>query len=101
MEEMTNLPSLVSQQVLNLARVAFEGVCKKIYVFSDLGESFEQLGMMKKTTSLKVWAGRKSSYSFLHLTLQEYMAALHIAIMSSSDFHLLKSVLAKEEHILL
>ena len=97
-EEMTNLPSLVSQQVLNLARVAFEGVCKKKYVFSDLGESFEQLGMMKKTTSLKVWAGRKSSYSFLHLTLQEYMAALHIAIMSSSDFHLLKPVLAKEEH---
>ena len=57
-------------------------VCIKIgNVFTDLGDYFEGLGMMKKITSLNVCTGRECSYTFLHLTLQEYMAALYIAII--------------------
>ena len=41
---------------------------------------FEGLGMMKKIASLNVCTGPKCSYTFLHFTLQEYMATLHIAI---------------------
>ena len=57
---------------------------KSRYVFTDLGEKFEGLGMMKKTTSLNVCTGRECSYTFLHLTLQEYLAALYIAILCPS-----------------
>ena len=39
---------------------------------------------MKKTTSLNVCTGHEWSYTFLHLTLQEYMVALYIAIVSPS-----------------
>ena len=82
-EDISKLPSLVAQQLLQLARVAYESLRVKRYVFTDLGEDFEHLGMMKKTTSVNVCTGPGCSYSFLHLTLQEYLTALHIAISGS------------------
>ena len=81
-EDISKLPPLVAQQLLQLAKVAYKSLCKERYVFTDLGEDFEHLGMMKKTKSLNVCTGPGCSYSFLHLTLQEYMAALHIALMN-------------------
>ena len=45
---------------------------------------------MKKTTSVNVCTGPGCSYSFLHLTLQEYLTALHIAIMNPSGFKLVE-----------
>ena len=43
---------------------------------------------MKKTTSVNVCTGPGCSYSFLHLTLQEYLTALYIAIENPSGFKL-------------
>ena len=45
---------------------------------------------MKKTTSVNVCTGPGCSYSFLHLTLQEYLTALHIAIVNPSGFELVE-----------
>ena len=79
-EDISKLPPVVAQQLLQLAKVAYEGLCKNRYVFTDLGEDFGHLWTMKKTTSVNVCTGPGCSYSFLHLTLQEYLTALHIAI---------------------
>ena len=67
-------------------------VCAKNVLSSlhDLGEDFEHLGTMKKTTSVNVCTGPGCSYSFLHLTLQEYLTALHIAIVNPSCFKLVE-----------
>ena len=89
-EDISKLPPLVAQQLLQLARVAYESLREKKYVFTDLGEDFEHLGMMKKTTSLNVSTGPGCSYSFLHLTLEEYLTALHIAIVNPSGFKLVE-----------
>ena len=89
-EDISKLPPLVAQQLLQLARVAYERLCEKRYVFTDLGEDFEHLGTMKKTTSLNVCTGPGCSYSFLHLTLQEYLTALHIAVVNPSGFELVE-----------
>ena len=85
-EDISKLPPVVAQQLLQLAKVAYESLCKKKFVFTDLGEDFEHLGTMKKTTSVNVCTGPGCSYSFLHLTLQEYLTALHVAIVNPSDF---------------
>ena len=74
------LPRVVVRQLLQLAKVAYDSLCENKIVFTDLGENFEHLGTMKKTTSLNVCTGPGCSYSFLHLTLQEYLTALHMAI---------------------
>ena len=89
-EDISKLPPVVAQQLLQLAKVAYEGLCEKRYVFTDLGEDFEHLGTMKKTTSLNVCTGPGCSYSFLHLTLQEYLTALLIAIVNPSGFELVE-----------
>ena len=89
-EDISKLPPLVAQQVFQLAKVAYKSLCKKRYVFTDLGEDFEHLGTMKKTTSVNVCTGPGCSYSFLHLTLQEYLTALHIAIVNPSGFKLVE-----------
>ena len=89
-EDISNLPPVVPQQLLQLARVAYESLCEKRFVFTDLGEDFEHLGTMKKTTSVNVCTGPGCSYSFLHLTLQEYLTALHIAIVNPSGFELVE-----------
>ena len=88
-EDISKLPPFVAQQLLQLAKVAYESLCDKRYVFTDLGEDFEHLGTMKKTTSVNVCTGPGYSYSFLHLTLQEYLTALHIAVVNPSGFELL------------
>ena len=85
-EDISKLPALVPQQLLQLAKVAYESLCEKRYIFTDLGEDFEHLGTMKKTTSVNVCTGPGCSYSFLHLTLQEYLTALHIVIVNPSGF---------------
>ena len=79
-EDVNKLPPSVAKQFFKLARVAFTSLNGNRYVFTDLGEDFDGLGMMKKITSLNVCTGRECSYTFLHLTLQEYMAALYKAI---------------------
>ena len=89
-EDISKLPPLVAQQLLQLARVAYESLREKKYVFTDLREDFEHLGMMKKTTSVNVSTGPGCSYSFLHLTLEEYLTALHIVIANPSDFKMLQ-----------
>ena len=89
-DEIKMLPSLVAQQLFQLARVAYDSLQSKKYVFTYLGEDFVHLGMMKKTTSLNNFRGPECSYSFLHLTLQEYFSALHIAFENPSGFNLVE-----------
>ena len=82
-EDISKLPPVVGQQLLQLAKVAYESLCEERFVFTDFGEDFEHLGTMKKTT---MCTGPGCSYSFLHLTLQEYLTALYIAVVNPSGF---------------
>ena len=88
-EDISKLPPVVAQQFLQLAKVAYESLCKKNYAFIDLGKDFEHLGTMMKATRT-VCTGPGCSYFFLHVTLQEYLAALHIAIVNPDGFELVE-----------
>ena len=70
---------------------AFEGLLNEKYVFTaDLGNDlFDHLGMMKKTLSLDDPAkGPTYTFQFLHLTLQEYLSALHMSlVLSPTQLH--------------
>ena len=89
-EDISKLPPIVAKQLLQLARVAYNGLCEKMYIFTDLGGDFEHLGTMKKTTTIYVVTGPGCFYSFLHLALHEYLTALHIAIVNPSGFELVE-----------
>ena len=93
MEDINRLPDPVPNQLLELARIAFEWLLNEQYVFTQPGiwnESYDHLGMMKKTASLDDPAtGPKFTFTFLHLTLQEYLSALHMSldVLSSTQLY--------------
>ena len=76
-----DLPQDVYQQLCELGRIAYEGILHdQQVIFSDLPEDFETLGLMQSATELYVDEGATVSYNFLHLTIQEYLAAFHLSL---------------------
>ena len=88
MEDIKRLPDPLPNQLLELARIAYEGLVNEQYVFTDPGfgnELFDHLGMMKKTVSLDNLAtGPAFNFTFLHHTLQGYLSAIHMSLVLSS-----------------
>ena len=76
----TALPQDVYQQLCELSKIAYEGILHdQQVIFSDLPEDFETLGLMQCAAELYVDEGAAVSYNFLHLTVQEYLAAFHLS----------------------
>ena len=76
----SDLPQDVYQQLCELAKIAYEGILHdQQVIFSDLPEDFETLGLMQCAPELYVDEGAAVSYNFLHLTVQEYLAAFHLS----------------------
>lgn len=80
-----DLPSEITSQLQEVATVAFKGICNHQLTFSDLIPSFQHLGFMNKATSLYIDEGTEVSFHFLHLTLQEYLAAHRISRMTKNE----------------
>ena len=75
-----DLPQDVYQQLCELGRIAYKGILhKQQVIFSDLPEDFETLGLMQCAPELYVGERTAVSYNFLHLTVQEYLAAFHLS----------------------
>ena len=76
----SDLPRDVHQQLCELGRIAYEGILHdQQVIFSDLPEDLETLGLMQCTPELYADEGAAVSYNFLHLTVQEYLAAFHLS----------------------
>ena len=76
----SDLPQDVYQQLCQLGRIAYEGIVHdQQVIFSDLPEDFETLGLMQCTPELYADEGAAVFYNFLHLTVQEYLAAFHLS----------------------
>ena len=74
------LPQDVYQQLCELSKIAYEGILHdQQVIFSDLPEDFETLGLMQCAVELYVDEGAAVSYNFLHMTVQEYLAAFHLS----------------------
>ena len=76
----SELPQDVYQQLCELGRIAYEGILHdQQVIFSDLPEDFETMGLMQCAPELYADEGTAVSYNFLHLTVQEYLAAFHLS----------------------
>ena len=74
-----------------LAKIAFDsyhkGRSKKVTFFKeDIPEGLVHFGFMNESTEMYAGKGVEQTFSFLHLSLQEYLAAWHIAHSYSIEF---------------
>ena len=82
MLKLSDLPSTLQEQVWQLSQLAAEGLENKKFIFDSI--PCDHMGLMQSTEEELV-IGSSVSYCFLHLTLQEYLAALHWSRMESED----------------
>ena len=75
-----DLPLDMYKQLCELGRIAYEGIVRgQQVIFSDLSDDFDTLGLMQCVPELYVDEGAAVSHNFLHLTMQEYTAALYLS----------------------
>ena len=89
----TDLPSEVYTQLCEISRLAYEGTCKGQTTFLLPPGKLETLGLLQDVPALYHGRGVESSYSFLHLTVQEFLTALHL---SRCDIRVLIQVFREE-----
>ena len=90
------------EQFLKIAEIAYNGICSNKSVFKELGENFDDLGLMKKVDRTKYFDTPEAqiTYVFFHDTLKEYMAAIHIANKLSGQLGSLELQLEQKDMIL-
>ena len=85
------LPDATTQKVFhNICLLAYESIFmhnKQKLVFYK-SEKYETLGLMQREPKVLLSEGGDThAYSFLHLTIQEFLAAYHIYCLTPADIH--------------
>ena len=85
------LPDATTQEAFhNICFLAYESIFtrnKQKLVFYD-SEKYETLGLMQREPKVLLSEGGDTyAYSFLHLTIQEFLAAYHIYCLTPRDIH--------------
>ena len=75
--------SNLCKQLTELGRLAFEARVKEEVIFKELPDGCNHFGLF--TTSSELYRGKKISYSFIHLTLQEYFGAYYISQQTADE----------------
>ena len=82
----SDLPSDVCEHFLQLSEVAYCSIKndqKLVFSSEDLPHNLETLGFMQSVPELYV--NESFSHNFLHLTIQEFLAAVHITHLSPEE----------------
>ena len=74
-EDLSDLPTHVYNNLMQLAELAENGLEERKYIFNKVPGN--TLGLMVSVRQLYDIRTRRSAYMFLHLTLQEYLAAFY------------------------
>ena len=76
-DKLQDLPDLLHTQFLQICKIAFEGIENEQVIFNGVPQELVQFGFLDSVSAL--YGVGRVSYNFLHLTIQEFLAAYHIS----------------------
>ena len=82
---LADLPERVAADFQQLCALAYEGVSHQTIVFSSLPEGVSTLGLLQSVPQVYDEGEDQVSYNFLHYTVQEYLAALHLTHLQPQE----------------
>ena len=97
LNKISELPQPLNVHFNILTKLAYEGICNNnqqiIFTEEDilaehdisLANDSQTLGLMQTATELYFDTGAKKTFNFLHLTIQEFLAAYHILSFTTDD----------------
>lgn len=100
LDDLDSVPSLLKTQLMKLGQLAYEGALKQEISFSQLPDGCKDLGFLNVSTRL--YLGKVLvSYSFLHLTVQEFLAAFYVSHLPLSQQKIIftTNFLKSESHV--
>ena len=84
MNRFEDLPLSIYDKFLALCKLASDGISNnQQLIFTDLPEDMDTLGFMQSVSELHISSGVSVSSNFLHLTIQEFLAAYHLSLQPS------------------
>ena len=90
-ESLDDLPQIIQGPFIDICAIAYNGVMEDRIIFDlkchlkhDLKHDFNTLGLLQGVESFTD-GGKSHSYNFLHLSIQELLAAIHMANQLTSN----------------
>ena len=83
-QSLDKLPRSVADPFKQICEIAYEGVMEEKIIF-DLEDDFNTLGLLQGVESFAIYGMLSRSYNFLHLSMQELLAAVHMASQLSDE----------------
>ncbi len=87
--KLKDIPTEHCKHFANLAKLAFENFEKEQLIFDTVPSDLDHFGFLNETSSL--YGVEEKLFNFLHLTIQEFLAAYHIAHLPDQGVELFKS----------
>jgi len=89
MQCIKSFPPYVQKYFTDLCLFAFEKLCSGAdnFMFTSIPERIEHMGFIKKASTVKTppFGKVRHTYIFLHLTSQEFLSAVYIALLSGKE----------------
>ena len=99
-KEYTDLPDDIYSIFMDIAELAYNSVSRQQLIFKDNDKPIQHLGLMDAVAELFPLERKANfSYNFLHLSIQEYLGAVHISMMDTIKQEQLLESMCMKEHL--